>query len=184
MISFINIFGKLFSCLSDGIGLISTINNFSFILSQVTIFLHFLWAGPLQAAAVVVLLWYEIGPSCLAGMAVLVFLMPIQTLFGRLFSSLRCMANSNNILLNKLCCDAIWQDNNMIELRTSSPLQNKHWCQISTCEPELEICPSLFFTTGTKLHHWQMTEYAQWTKLSLEFGSSRCMHGRSLSQHW
>ncbi|KAJ8389751.1 hypothetical protein AAFF_G00114570 [Aldrovandia affinis] len=56
---------------------------------EVTIFLHFLWVGPLQAGAVIGLLWYEIGPSCLAGMAVLVFLMPLQTLFGRLFSSLR-----------------------------------------------------------------------------------------------
>uniref|UniRef100_A0A4W5PLT9 ATP binding cassette subfamily C member 4 (PEL blood group) n=1 Tax=Hucho hucho TaxID=62062 RepID=A0A4W5PLT9_9TELE len=56
---------------------------------EVTIFLHYLWVGPLQAAAVMVLLWHEIGPSCLAGMAVLVILMPIQTLFGRLFSSLR-----------------------------------------------------------------------------------------------
>ncbi|KAG5833705.1 hypothetical protein ANANG_G00278690 [Anguilla anguilla] len=56
---------------------------------EVTIFLHFLWAGPLQAAAVIGLLWNEIGPSCLAGMAVLVFLMPLQTLFGRLFSSFR-----------------------------------------------------------------------------------------------
>ncbi|XP_061082797.1 multidrug resistance-associated protein 4 [Conger conger] len=56
---------------------------------EVTIFLHFLWAGPLQAAAVIGLLWYEIGPSCLAGMAVLLFLLPLQTLFGRLFSSFR-----------------------------------------------------------------------------------------------
>nr|XP_056718111.1 ATP-binding cassette sub-family C member 4 [Euleptes europaea] len=56
---------------------------------QVTIFLHFLWAGPLQAVAVTVLLWLEIGPSCLAGMAVLIILLPLQTCFGRLFSSLR-----------------------------------------------------------------------------------------------
>ncbi|KAL2087480.1 hypothetical protein ACEWY4_016308 [Coilia grayii] len=56
---------------------------------EVTIFLHFLWVGPLQAAAVIGLLWQEIGPSCLAGMAVLVFLMPLQTVFGRLFSSFR-----------------------------------------------------------------------------------------------
>ncbi|XP_030637683.1 ATP-binding cassette sub-family C member 4 [Chanos chanos] len=56
---------------------------------EVTIFLHFLWVGPLQAAAVIGLLWQEIGPSCLAGMAVLVFLMPLQTLFGRLFSKFR-----------------------------------------------------------------------------------------------
>ncbi|XP_053167888.1 ATP-binding cassette sub-family C member 4 isoform X2 [Hemicordylus capensis] len=56
---------------------------------QVTIFLHFLWAGPLQAIAVTALLWLEIGPSCLAGMAVLIILLPLQTCIGRLFSSLR-----------------------------------------------------------------------------------------------
>ncbi|XP_070798750.1 ATP-binding cassette sub-family C member 4 [Pituophis catenifer annectens] len=56
---------------------------------QVTIFLHFLWAGPLQAIAVTVLLWLEIGPSCLAGMAVLIILLPLQTCIGRLFSDLR-----------------------------------------------------------------------------------------------
>ncbi|NXA46167.1 MRP4 protein, partial [Nothocercus julius] len=56
---------------------------------QVTIFLHFLWAGPIQAIAATVLLWMEIGPSCLAGMAVLIILLPVQTCIGRLFSSLR-----------------------------------------------------------------------------------------------
>ncbi|KAM6985056.1 ATP-binding cassette sub-family C member 4-like [Aplochiton taeniatus] len=56
---------------------------------EVTIFLHFVWISPLQVAAVVGLLWHVIGPSCLVGMAFLIFLMPIQTLFGRLFSSLR-----------------------------------------------------------------------------------------------
>uniref|UniRef100_W5L1F9 Cystic fibrosis transmembrane conductance regulator n=1 Tax=Astyanax mexicanus TaxID=7994 RepID=W5L1F9_ASTMX len=56
---------------------------------EVTIFLHFLWVGPLQAAAVIGLLWQEIGASCLAGMAVLVILMPLQTVFGRLFSKFR-----------------------------------------------------------------------------------------------
>uniref|UniRef100_A0A8C4HKF5 Multidrug resistance-associated protein 4 n=1 Tax=Dicentrarchus labrax TaxID=13489 RepID=A0A8C4HKF5_DICLA len=53
---------------------------------DVTIFLHFLWVGPLQAAAVVGLLWLEIGPSCLAGMVVLMFLMPVQTILNVLFS--------------------------------------------------------------------------------------------------
>ncbi|XP_038673881.1 multidrug resistance-associated protein 4 [Scyliorhinus canicula] len=56
---------------------------------QVTIFLHFLWVGPLQAIAVVALLWQEIGPSCMAGMAVLLILMPTQTIFGKWFSVLR-----------------------------------------------------------------------------------------------
>ncbi|XP_068923442.1 ATP-binding cassette sub-family C member 4 isoform X2 [Petaurus breviceps papuanus] len=56
---------------------------------QVTVFLHFLWAGPIQAIAVTALLWLEIGVSCLAGMAVLLIFLPLQSCFGRLFSSLR-----------------------------------------------------------------------------------------------
>ncbi|XP_053272848.1 ATP-binding cassette sub-family C member 4 [Pleuronectes platessa] len=61
---------------------------------DMTIFLHFLWVGPLQAAVVVGLLWVEIGPSCLAGMVVLLFLMPMQSLFGRFFSKYRTLTAS------------------------------------------------------------------------------------------
>ncbi|KAI4565332.1 hypothetical protein MJT46_009675 [Ovis ammon polii x Ovis aries] len=56
---------------------------------QVTMFLHYLWIGPLQAVTVTALLWMEIGVSCLAGMAVLIILLLLQTCFGKLFSSLR-----------------------------------------------------------------------------------------------
>uniref|UniRef100_A0A673J989 Cystic fibrosis transmembrane conductance regulator n=1 Tax=Sinocyclocheilus rhinocerous TaxID=307959 RepID=A0A673J989_9TELE len=56
---------------------------------ELTIFLHYLWMGPLQAAAVIGLLWQEVGASCLAGIAVLIFLMPLQTMFGKLFSKYR-----------------------------------------------------------------------------------------------
>uniref|UniRef100_A0A3P8UDT2 Multidrug resistance-associated protein 4 n=1 Tax=Amphiprion percula TaxID=161767 RepID=A0A3P8UDT2_AMPPE len=56
---------------------------------EVTLYLHFLWIGPLQAGIVILLLMYAIGPSCLAGMAVFFILMPLQTVFGRLFSVLR-----------------------------------------------------------------------------------------------
>uniref|UniRef100_A0A8C8M172 Multidrug resistance-associated protein 4 n=1 Tax=Oncorhynchus tshawytscha TaxID=74940 RepID=A0A8C8M172_ONCTS len=56
---------------------------------EVTTNLHYLWIAPLQAVVVIILLWYEIGPSCLAGVAVLLFLMPLQTMFGKLFGSLR-----------------------------------------------------------------------------------------------
>uniref|UniRef100_A0AC11BKC5 Uncharacterized protein n=1 Tax=Ovis aries TaxID=9940 RepID=A0AC11BKC5_SHEEP len=52
-------------------------------------FLHYLWMGPLQAVAVTALLWMEIGMSCLAGMAVLIILLLLQSCFGMLFSSLR-----------------------------------------------------------------------------------------------
>ncbi|XP_069457986.1 ATP-binding cassette sub-family C member 4-like isoform X2 [Ovis canadensis] len=56
---------------------------------QVMMFLHYLWVGPLQAVAVIALLWMEIGISCLAGIAVLIILLLLQSCFGKLFSSLR-----------------------------------------------------------------------------------------------
>uniref|UniRef100_A0A8D0RP76 Cystic fibrosis transmembrane conductance regulator n=1 Tax=Sus scrofa TaxID=9823 RepID=A0A8D0RP76_PIG len=56
---------------------------------QVTMLLHFLWVGPLQAVAVTALLWMEVGISCLAGMAVLILLLLLQSCIGKLFSSLR-----------------------------------------------------------------------------------------------
>ena len=52
-------------------------------------FLHYVWVGPLQAIAVTALLWMETGISCLAGMAVLIFLLLLQSCFGTWFSSLR-----------------------------------------------------------------------------------------------
>ncbi|CAL8289846.1 unnamed protein product [Lota lota] len=56
---------------------------------DLTIYLHYLWMGPIQVAVVVALLWQEIGPSCLVGIGLLIILMPMQTLFGRLFSTFR-----------------------------------------------------------------------------------------------
>ena len=56
---------------------------------KVMMFLHYLWVGPLQAIAVTALLWMETGISCLAGMAVLIFLLLLQSCFGMWFSSLR-----------------------------------------------------------------------------------------------
>ncbi|XP_070656064.1 ATP-binding cassette sub-family C member 4-like [Bos indicus] len=56
---------------------------------QVTMFLHYLWVGPLQAIAVTALLWMEIGISCLAGMVVLIILLLLQSCVGNSFSSLR-----------------------------------------------------------------------------------------------
>ena len=56
---------------------------------QAPLFLHYLWIGPLQAVAVLALLWYKIGPSSLAGFGVLLILIPVQGSMGRLFSKLR-----------------------------------------------------------------------------------------------
>ncbi|XP_047432400.1 ATP-binding cassette sub-family C member 4-like [Mugil cephalus] len=56
---------------------------------EVTLNLHYLWVGPLQAVVIIVFLWYEIGPSCLAGVAVLTLMLPLQTWFGKLFGLFR-----------------------------------------------------------------------------------------------
>ncbi|RUS91065.1 hypothetical protein EGW08_001193, partial [Elysia chlorotica] len=56
---------------------------------QAVIFLHFLWVGPLQALAVLIILWHELGPSVLAGFVVLLLLIPVQGFMGKLFSKLR-----------------------------------------------------------------------------------------------
>ena len=60
-----------------------------FLSLKVTMFLHYLWVGPLQTVAVTTLLWMEIGISCLAGMAILIILLPLKSCTGKLFSSLR-----------------------------------------------------------------------------------------------
>uniref|UniRef100_A0A4W2CUZ4 ATP binding cassette subfamily C member 4 n=1 Tax=Bos indicus x Bos taurus TaxID=30522 RepID=A0A4W2CUZ4_BOBOX len=55
---------------------------------SIMMFLHFLWTGPLMAITVIILLWMEIGISCLAGMA-LIILTLLQSFSGKLFLSLR-----------------------------------------------------------------------------------------------
>uniref|UniRef100_A0A3Q1GLD7 ATP-binding cassette, sub-family C (CFTR/MRP), member 4 n=1 Tax=Acanthochromis polyacanthus TaxID=80966 RepID=A0A3Q1GLD7_9TELE len=56
---------------------------------EVTANLHYLWVGPIQAVVIIVLLWDEIGSSCLAGVAVIALMMPLQTWFGKLFGIFR-----------------------------------------------------------------------------------------------
>ncbi|XP_038572955.1 multidrug resistance-associated protein 4-like isoform X2 [Micropterus salmoides] len=56
---------------------------------EITLNLHYLWVGPLQAMVIITLLWYEIGPSSLAGVAAIALMMPVQTWFGKLFGIFR-----------------------------------------------------------------------------------------------
>ncbi|XP_070711624.1 ATP-binding cassette sub-family C member 4-like [Pempheris klunzingeri] len=56
---------------------------------EITLNLHYLWIGPLQAIVIVIFLWSEIGPSCLAGMAAITLMLPLQTWFGNLFGIFR-----------------------------------------------------------------------------------------------
>lgn len=56
---------------------------------QITLNLHYLWIGPLQALVIIYFLLSEIGPSCLAGVAVVALMLPVQTWFGKLFGVFR-----------------------------------------------------------------------------------------------
>ncbi|XP_077580290.1 ATP-binding cassette sub-family C member 4-like isoform X1 [Stigmatopora nigra] len=56
---------------------------------EVTLNLHYLWVGPVQAVVIIAFLWQEIGLSCLAGVAILILMMPVQTWFGKLFGIFR-----------------------------------------------------------------------------------------------
>ncbi|KAM9820901.1 ATP-binding cassette sub-family C member 4-like [Neosynchiropus ocellatus] len=56
---------------------------------EIMLNMHYLWVAPLQTLAILALLWYMIGPSCLAGMAVVALMIPLQTCFGKLFGIFR-----------------------------------------------------------------------------------------------
>lgn len=50
--------------------------------NDVTNFIHLLWSCPLQIILAVVFLWFELGPSVLAGLAVMVLMAPINGLLA------------------------------------------------------------------------------------------------------
>ncbi|KAK3762198.1 hypothetical protein RRG08_057436 [Elysia crispata] len=56
---------------------------------QGMMFFHFLWVGPLECVVAVSYLWYRQGPAVVAALAVMILLMPVQFLFGKLFSRIR-----------------------------------------------------------------------------------------------
>lgn len=46
--------------------------------NDVTNFIHLLWSCPLQIILSIIFLWLELGPSVLAGLAVMVLMVPIN----------------------------------------------------------------------------------------------------------
>lgn len=50
--------------------------------NDVTNFIHLLWSCPLQIILSIVFLWLELGPSVLAGLAVMVLMVPINGLLA------------------------------------------------------------------------------------------------------
>lgn len=67
--------------------------------NDVTNFIHLLWSCPLQIVLSIVFLWLELGPSVLAGLAVMVLMVPIN---GLLATKARKFQVSSSEM--KCCC--------------------------------------------------------------------------------
>ena len=65
------------------------------VLFQASYFLHYLVLGPLEALAALGLLWREIGASSLAGMGLLLLLVPVQIKMGHFLMGLRLALYAN-----------------------------------------------------------------------------------------
>uniref|UniRef100_A0A8D3BPU4 Multidrug resistance-associated protein 4 n=1 Tax=Scophthalmus maximus TaxID=52904 RepID=A0A8D3BPU4_SCOMX len=69
--------------------IVNLLSNDVYRLDEVTLNLHYLWLGPLQTMGIIFFLWSEIGLSCLAGVAAVALMLPVQTWFGKLFGIFR-----------------------------------------------------------------------------------------------
>ncbi|ELU01685.1 hypothetical protein CAPTEDRAFT_228216 [Capitella teleta] len=56
---------------------------------KLTQFIHVIWLAPLEMLIVMGILWSKLGPSSLAGLALLLLLIPLQGVLAKLFSVLR-----------------------------------------------------------------------------------------------
>ncbi|CAH2322284.1 canalicular multispecific organic anion transporter 1 [Pelobates cultripes] len=63
--------------------------------NDLTNFIHLLWSSPLQIAISILFLWQELGPSVLAGLAVMILLIPINAVLATKSKTLQ-MKNMKN----------------------------------------------------------------------------------------
>lgn len=59
------------------------------VLKQASFFLHYIILGPLETLIVLYLLWREVGVASLAGMGVLLVLVPMQMKMGAILMRFR-----------------------------------------------------------------------------------------------
>lgn len=131
---------------------------------QITLNLHYLWVGPLQAVVIIIFLWYEIGPSCLAGLSAIALMVPVQTWFGKLFGIFRWATKNGNA--------------------PHYYFAFFYFDLSKDCPVLFDLFHCFFLCKGAKRPCWPTTESASWTKWCPASGSSRCTRGRYRSQLW
>lgn len=75
--------------------------------NDVTNFIHLLWSCPLQIILSIVFLWLELGPSVLAGLAVMVLMVPLNGVIAtkaRKFQVSRNLHEINFIIFSRDLC--------------------------------------------------------------------------------
>lgn len=65
--------------------------------NDVTNFIHLLWSCPLQIIVSIVFLWFELGPSVLAGLAVMVLMVPINGLLATKARKIQVSGNAHTL---------------------------------------------------------------------------------------
>ena len=58
-------------------------------LMELTTYLNMLWSAPLQMAVSLFFLWQTLGPSALAGVAVMIILVPVNAIIAKKTRSLQ-----------------------------------------------------------------------------------------------
>ncbi|KAJ8030792.1 hypothetical protein HOLleu_27302 [Holothuria leucospilota] len=71
--------GQLVNILSNDV------NRFDLAFS----FIHNIWIVPIQVTTMMVVLWFQMGPTCLVALFTLLLLAPVQGVMGKMFSKLR-----------------------------------------------------------------------------------------------
>lgn len=72
--------------------------------NEVTNFIHLLWSCPLQIALAILFLWLELGPSTLAGLAVMVLMVPINGLLATKSRGLQVLRHPSATHTSQLTC--------------------------------------------------------------------------------
>ena len=58
-------------------------------LQDVPGYMHMTWAGPMNIAIALYFLWLQLGPAVLAGLAILLLMIPVNVLLGKKIHSLQ-----------------------------------------------------------------------------------------------
>uniref|UniRef100_A0A4X2LXQ5 Multidrug resistance-associated protein 1-like n=1 Tax=Vombatus ursinus TaxID=29139 RepID=A0A4X2LXQ5_VOMUR len=106
-------------------------------LMDLTVNLNILWSAPLQILMAIVLLWQELGPSVLAGVAVLVLVIPINALVANRLKMLKKSQTKNKDQQIKLLNEVL-QGIKILKLYAWEPSYQKKITEIRKHELEIQ----------------------------------------------